>query len=112
MESAMKTLEYLLLAAALAVAGCGSDASTPKPDAAVSPDGGGNTPDGGGMTNPDGGMTAPDGGMTPDGGTAKTLAEFVIDLVKNKTSNTGTPETIDDKTLTDTMDPAAFDGLF
>ena len=111
----MKNFSTLALAAALALAGCGSDDSTPKPDGAVTnPDGGGTTtPDGGGTMTPDAGSTTPDGGgMTPDGGTAKTLVEFVTDLVKNKTSDKGTPETIDDKTLTDTMDPKAFDNLF
>jgi hypothetical protein len=111
----MKTLTYLVLAAGLALAGCGSSESKPKPDGAVTvPDGGPTAPDGGGMTNPDGGGTSPDGGMTtPDGGmAATTLVEFVTDLVKNKTSETGTPESIDDKTLTDTSDPAAFDPLF
>jgi hypothetical protein len=110
----MKCLKYLLLAAALTVAGC-SDGGTSKP--LVSPDGGtvdsGAAPDGGGTT-PDGSATTPDGGgVTPDGGTtAKTLVEFVTDLIKNKTNETALPETIDDKTLTDTMDPAAFNALF
>src|SRR4051812_5281280 len=109
----MRSLKCLLLAAVLAGAGCGDDKTT-KPDAAMmNPDGGGTTPDGGGSTNPDGRATTPDGaGVTPDAGTARTLVEFVTDQVKNKTTETSTPESIEDKTLTDTSDPAAFDSLF
>jgi hypothetical protein len=109
----MRSLKYFLIAAVLAGAAC-SDSSSSKSDAAlVSSDGGGTNPDGG-ASNPDGAGSNPDGGgVTPDGGTAqKTLAEFVIDLVKNRTNETGTPESLDDKTLTDTSDPAAFLPLF
>jgi len=106
----MKCLKYLLLVATLA-AGCG-DGGTSKP--LVSPDGVGVTPDGGGSNTPDGGAPAPDGGgVTPDAAaTAGTLVEFVTDIVKNKTNETALPESIDDKVLIDTMDPAAFNGLF
>jgi hypothetical protein len=113
MESAMKCLKYLLLAATLTAAGC-SDGGTSKP--LVSPDagaadGGGTTPDGG-STTPDAGAANPDGGgATPDGGATQTLVEFVTDIVKNQTNETALPESID-KTLTDTMDPAAFNALF
>jgi hypothetical protein len=107
----MRPLNYLLFAAALVVAGCSGDSSPQKQVTTTDagPDGGGtSTPDGGATTTPDGGGTA-----TPDGGTAAiTLVEFVTDLVKNKTNETGTPETIDDKMITDTMDPTAFDSLF
>jgi hypothetical protein len=110
----MKCLKYLLFAAALTAAGC-SDEGTSKPlvspDAGATADGGGTTPDG--STTPDAGVTTPDGGgVTPDGGTTQTLVEFVTDIVKNKTNETALPESIDDKTLTDTMDPAAFNALF
>jgi hypothetical protein len=110
----MKCLKYLLLAAALTAAGC-SDESTSKPlsspDGSAADGGGSTTPDGG--TNPDAAATNPDGGgATPDGGTARTLVEFVTDIVKNKTNETALPESIDDKALTDTSDPAAFNALF
>jgi hypothetical protein len=106
----MKCLKYLLLAAVLGGTAC-SDEGSSRP--LVSPDGGGTTPDGGGSTTPDGGAPTPDGGgVTPDAATAKTLVEFVTDLVKNKTNETALPESVDDKVLTDTMDPAAFNGLF
>ena len=111
----MKRFKYVLLAAALTAVGC-SDESTGKPDggALVTPDGGSTNPDGGGSTGPDAGATNPDGGgITPDSGTtATTLVEFVTDIVKNKSNETAIPESIDDKTLTDTMDPAAFNALF
>jgi hypothetical protein len=107
----MKCLKYLLLAAVLGGTAC-SDEGSSKP--LVSPDGGGTTtPDGGGSTTPDGGAPTPDGGgVTPDAAAAKTLVEFVTDLVKNKTNETALPESIDDKVLTDTMDPTAFNALF
>jgi hypothetical protein len=106
----MKCLKYLLLAATLAAAGCGDEGSS-KP--LVSPDGGGVTPDGAGSSTPDSGAPTPDGGgVTPDAAGARTLVEFVTDLVKNKTNETALPESIDDKMLIDTMDPAAFNGLF
>jgi|SRR5437868_4215430 hypothetical protein len=111
----MKSLKYLLVAVVLAGAACSDDTSS-KPDAAVvTGDGGGLGPDGGGNPGPDGGGNpGPDGGgLNPDGGTAaKTLVEFVTDLVNNETNETGTPESVEDKTLTDTSDPAAFDSLF
>src|SRR3954468_7633797 len=108
----MRSLKCLLVAAVLVGAGC-SDDKTTKPDAAVvNADGGGTSPDGAGTTNPDGGANPDGGGVTPDGGTAKTLVEFVTDQVKNRTNETSAPESIDDKTLTDPSDPAAFDSLF
>jgi hypothetical protein len=110
----MKSLKYLVLAAVLAGAGCDDESAPGKADGAVTnPDAGGTTtPDGG--ASPDGGGVSPDGGgVTPDGGAAaRTLVEFVKDLVNNKTDEKGTPESIDDKTLSDTSDPAAFDSLF
>jgi hypothetical protein len=108
----MRSLKCLLVAAVLAGAGCSDDNTKATDAAVVSPDGGGTSPDGGG-TNPDVGGTNPDGGaVTPDGGTARTLVEFVTDQVKNRTNETSTPESIEDKALTDTSDPAAFDSLF
>ena len=95
----MKTLKHLALAAALVVAsGCGSSSTTPKTDGAI--------------TTPDGGMVTPDGGTTGDGGpTSIGLVDFVTGLVKNSTNATALPDTVDDKTITDTTDPAAFDSL-
>jgi hypothetical protein len=109
----MKALSYPLLAALLAGAACSNDNGTSKLDAGalISPDGGA-SPDGGGAS-PDGGGANPDGAaVTPDGATAQTLVQFVTDLVKNQTSETSTPATIDDKTLLDTMESTAFDSLF
>jgi hypothetical protein len=115
----MNTLKYLALAAALALAsGCNDDAKA-KPDGAAI-----NVPDGGagadgaiakdaGGTTPDGGMVTPDGGgVTPDGGaTSIALVDFVTGLIKNSTTATAVPETLEDKQILDTMDPAAFDKL-
>ena len=112
----MKTLKHLVLAAALLVAaGCDDEKPATGIDASVTaPDGGtGPGPDGSVAPGPDGGTVTPDGGgTTPDGGTAATLVDFVTGLIKNSTNETAAPATIEDKTLTDTMDPKAFDSLF
>ncbi|MEO5766888.1 MAG: hypothetical protein ABIS92_00930 [Polyangia bacterium] len=40
------------------------------------------------------------------------FTDFVKGLIQNKTTPNGLPETIDDKTFKDSMNPAAFDSLF
>lgn len=40
------------------------------------------------------------------------FTDFVKGLIQNKTTANGLPETIDDKTFKDSMNPAAFDSLF
>jgi hypothetical protein len=111
----MKTLKHLVLAAALLVAaGCDDEKPATSDAAVTTPDGGSPGSDGGITPGPDGGTTVtPDGGgATPDGGTAATLVEFVTGLITTSTNETASPATIEDKTLTDTMDPKAFDNLF
>jgi hypothetical protein len=114
----MNTLKHLALAAALLVAvGCDDEKPATADAAVTTPDGGmAPGPDGGTIPGPDGGGTVtPDGGgtVTPDGGTAATtLVDFVTGLIKNSTNETASPATVEDKTLTDTMDPAAFNSLF
>jgi hypothetical protein len=109
----MKTWTRLALAAALATAvGCGSDKSTPKPDGAAFPQltDGGSTD--GNVSTPDGGGTMNDAGMTgTDAPLALTLVDFVTGLVQKSTTATAVPTTIDDKKITDTADPTAFDKL-
>ena len=102
----MKTLKHLVLAAALlVVAGC-DDEKAPTSDAAVT------TPDAGGTTGPDGGTTTPDSGTSADGGPVTlTLVGWVSDLVEHHSTPAAAPDTVDDKMVTDTMDPAAFDVL-
>jgi hypothetical protein len=113
----MKTLNYLALAAALALAaGCGDDKKPADAgglsDAAASPDGGSTPGPDAGTVTPDAGTVTPDGGSTmPDGRAATTLVDFVTGLVKNSTTGSAVPETVDDKPLTDTNDPAAFNTL-
>src|SRR5687768_3787731 len=107
----MKTLKHLVLAAALLVAAGCDDEKPATADAAVS------NPDGGGAPGGDGGTTLPsDGGAGPDGGgdagpVTLTLVGWVSDLVEHFTTPAAAPDTVDDKTVTDTMDPAAFDLL-
>src|SRR5688572_25211715 len=103
----MKTLKHLVLAAALlVVAGC-DDEKPATSDAAVT------TPDAGGTPGADGGTTTqPDGGTGADGGPITlTLVGWVSDLVEHFTTPAAAPDTVDDKMVTDTMDPAAFDTL-
>jgi hypothetical protein len=114
----MKTLTCLALAAALAVAaGCSDDDEVPgvtSPDAAAGPDAAVGTPDG--AAAPDGG--APDTAATgadagaPDAEPASiTLVDWVTDLTANHTTATSLPDTVEDKKIVDTSDPAAFDPL-
>jgi len=122
-----KTFERFLAVASVAAivaAGC-SDGSSMGRDASADsrtsdggitpmPDGGGGGSDTGGPA-PDMGRadSNPDGGMPPDGGPmALEFSAFVKDLIQNKTSATGVPETVDDKMFVDSMDPTAFDVLF
>ncbi len=54
----------------------------------------------------------PDAGQvpTPDAGSAAIpLAEWVHDLVENRSADDAEPDTVDDKNIADTEDPAAFD---
>jgi hypothetical protein len=114
----MKTLKYLALAAALALAaGCGDDDDPKKSDAAADAatavtDGGTTdmaTPAGDAGVPSDGGAVTPDGG---DGGvTTIGLVDFVTGLVTGSTTATAVPASLDDKTVTGTTDPAAFDKL-
>jgi hypothetical protein len=111
----MKTLGYLVLAAALAIAaGCGDDdgdgsnvVTDGGRDGAVTPTAdGGAPPDAGGGGTPDGGTA------TPDGGTAAIkLTDWVHDLVTNHTNAVSAPDTVEDKNIIDTTDPAAFDSF-
>ena len=112
----MKTWTQLALAAVLVtVVGCGSD-NKAKPDGAVLvlTDGGGSDAGNDGSVAPgaDGGT---DGAATTDGGLdaplTVSLVDFVTDLVKNSTTATAQPATLEDKKITDTDDPAAFDKL-
>lgn len=113
----MKTLHYLALAATLALAsGCGDDDPPPRADAATAGDGGtdlaapsgdGGVADGAaGDGGTDGGMPTGDGGITTIG-----LVDFVTGLVTGSTTPTALPASLDDRTVTDTTDPAAFDKL-
>jgi hypothetical protein len=53
-----------------------------------------------------------DGGVfTKYGATTVGLVDFVTGLVKDSTNATAQPAALDDKTINDTMDPAAFDKL-
>jgi len=50
------------------------------------------------------------GGLGGVGGTLA-LVDWVTDLATNYTTDTSTPDTVDDKNIVDTQDPAAFDPL-
>jgi hypothetical protein len=112
----MKTLTCLALAAALALAAGCSDDDPPAvtgPDAATGSDAAPATPDG--APSPDAGapdMSTPDAG-TPDTGEPAgiTLVDWVTDLTANHTTATSLPDSVDDKKIIDTSDPAAFDPL-
>jgi hypothetical protein len=89
----------MALAGLICAAACGDeDAPTAKPaDAAASADAG----------------SAPeaDGGAAPDGGpVAVPLTVWVNDLVTNF-GPMSPPDTVDDKVIMDTDDPAAFDAI-
>ena len=76
---------------------------------------GGGTPGTGGVGGGTPGLGGAGGGGTAGaGGNAGPIefTDFVNDLIKNKTSSTTTPETINDKTFKDSMNPAAFNSLF
>jgi len=88
----MSTWRKLLVAAALAVAACSSDSGA-APDARM------NVPD------------APPGGTTDAPPTAATFADFVKDLIVNKTADDTPPVTVD-FTSTDSADPNEFGSLF
>ena len=106
-ESTMKTLRYLILAAALAAAACGDDDDKKPADGAAA------TTDSGAMT--DGGASTTDGGATADAGgdgaPAVTLVAWVSDLVERYTTATADPDTVTDKNVADTDNPAAFNPL-
>jgi len=75
--------------------------------------GGGPATGGGGVA----GSTGAGGGMTGTagaGGSAGPIefTDFVNDLIKNKTAPNTTPESLNEKTFKDSMNPAAFSTLF
>ena len=107
----MKTWRALALAAALATAaGCSSD--NKKTADAAPADGGVPSADGGTPGAEAGGNGNTDGGAaSPDGPAQLTLVGWVSDLVQNHTTATAAPDTVEDKHVTDTSDPAAFDQL-
>lgn len=47
-----------------------------------------------------------------DGGQSLEFEAFLVGLIQNDTTETALPTTIDDKTFTDSMDPATFAPLF
>lgn len=104
----MKYYKVIILGALLAIpiaVGCGN--SKLKPTA----DGGGGSGGrvGSGSGGAGGGAAGSDGGA-PEG--PLEFTDFVNDLIKTKTAENNRPETIDDKTFKDSMNPAAFDPLF
>jgi len=104
--------------------GCGSSSNGSKADGGAGHGGTGGTAgmDGGGAAGTDAADGRSDGAMestgdvASDGGDgpaeAVEFTDFVKDLILNKTSSTTLPETLDDKTFKDSMNPAAFDGFF
>src|SRR3569832_1967297 len=139
MKNAFKRTRHLLLAGLLAAAvGCDSSPSS-SPDAGVGghPAGGaaghavggaGGAAGGGGGTAGAGGQGT--GGAAGGGGGSGAMAgatgtagaggnagpleftDFVNDLIKNKTASNTSPETLNDKRFTASLDPAAFMSLF
>lgn len=80
----------LVLGAAVAYTGCGSDDNKP----------------------PDGSSDVPDSG-TPDAGPTSTeFTTFVRDLIDTQTNDTSSPVTLDDKTFVDTEPANAFPPTF
>ena len=51
-------------------------------------------------------------GMIDGGPNGLDFEVFLVGLIKNDTSDSSLPTTIDDKTFTDSMDPATFAPLF
>src|SRR3569623_1472908 len=120
MKKAFKRSRHLLLAGLLAAAvGCDSSPSS-SPDAGVgghAAGGGGGTAGAGGLgTGGAAGGVGGSGAMAGATGTAGAggnagpleFTDVVNDLIKNKTASNTSPETLNDKTFTDSMDPAAF----
>ena len=95
-----RTIRCVALAALIGTAACGDEdppAVTPA-DAAVPGADAGSTPE-------------VDGGAAPDGGpVAVPLTVWVNDLVTNF-GPMSPPDTVDDKVIMDTEDPAAFDPI-
>ena len=97
----MKTKLNLVLAFGLALAGVAAGCGDEGPSTVDG--GGGNSGTGGnGGMNPDGG--SPDGG----GDANATFGAFVIDLIKNKTNETGTPESLEGRTFDMSEDVGTF----
>jgi hypothetical protein len=91
----------MALAAVLLSAACGDE---DQPKAVVSADAG--------APGADAGTPGADGGTSADGGaTAIPLTVWVNDLV-HTFGPMSDPDTVDDKVIMDTEDPAAFDPLF
>jgi hypothetical protein len=110
----MKALKYIALAALLAgAAGCDDDDDDKKP--VVTLDGGTQGQIDGSAAKTDGPDAAatptPDAGAPDSGPAAIKLFDWVNDLVANHTNATSASDTVDDKNIIDTSDPAAFDSL-
>jgi hypothetical protein len=91
----MRTFRCMTLAAVLLAAACGDD-DAPVPAVTTAPDAGA----------PAGGGAVPDAGPV-----AVPLTAWVHDLVSGF-GPMSEPDTVDDKVIMDTDDPAAFDPLF
>jgi hypothetical protein len=101
---AMKRWTHLPLALLLLAAACDDDDQP-----AVTPDAATGTPDTGAGV-PDAGVGAPDGGAVDTGAPLIPLYDWVHDLVVGF-GPMSAPDTVDDKNIMDTEDPAAFDSL-
>ena len=103
-----------LLAAAVGGVGCDSTKVAPMGAGGAGGPGGATAPmGGGGAGGPGGGGGAVGGGGA--GGAAGAagipLVDWVTDLTDNHTNEVSPPDTVADKTIIDTVDPAAFDPL-